>query len=394
MSTLLQLVQDMNNRMIAFKRKGTISPLTPGASSSSASPFRNLVENNFQPKYFLPRSWCNFCEEHHKETTCEVKKSVRDKIFGKIPEATIVVLEFAEPDNIMVINTRNKAYTSKVKFDPPHSSSIPSSCSTATMLQVPKVPEIQGITPCPPSSNYNILNQLVNIKADATLLHMVSIPEQQMHLKQFMEGKYFVVANIFEEVNEDDSSVNKVGLHKFRYPVKIPPLYIYVNIMDKISHCCIIDGGSGPSVMSKIILEDLGLSCTNENAISMISYNSLQQTTIRKIKDVTLVLFAHPDIRTTLNIQVIHMPVRNYSIILWRDWQALIDGYLSLDETHLSIPRNGKNIISLREGIISPYIESVLQSSVNYIEEDLGVYSIFVEEDNIPLEKNDLDDDI
>jgi hypothetical protein len=35
--------------------------------------------------------------------------------------------------------------------------------------------------------------------------------------------------------------------------------------MDKISHYCLIDGGSGPSVMSEIIMEDLGLSCTNEN---------------------------------------------------------------------------------------------------------------------------------
>jgi hypothetical protein len=238
------------------------------------------------------------------------------------------------------------------------------------------------------------LNQLANIKADATLLDMVVIPEQQMHLKQFMEGKSYVVANLSEEVNEEDSSVNKVGVHNFRYPVKNPPFYISVKIMDKIAHCCLIDGGSGPSVMSKIIMEELGLSCTNENTRSMLSYNSLQQTTIGEIKDVTLVLCAHPEIRTTLSIQVIDMPVSNYSIILGRDWKALTGGYLSLNGTHLSVPQNGKNIIVLREGRISPYIESVPQSSVNYIEEDLGVYSIFAEEDNIPLERIDLDDDM
>ena len=77
-----------------------------------------------------------------------------------------------------------------------------------------------------------------------------------------------------------------------------------------------------------------------------------------------------------------------------RDWHAIIGGYLSLDKTHLSVPWNGKNIIVLREGRIPSYIESIPQPNVNYIEEDLGVYSIFVEEDNIPLEKNDLDDDI
>jgi hypothetical protein len=89
---------------------------------------------------------------------------------------------------------------------------------------------------------------LTNIKEDATLLDKVIIPEQQRHLKQFMEGKDHVVANLSEEVNEEDSSVNKVGVHNFRYPVKNPPFYISVKIMDKIAHCCLIDGGSGPSV--------------------------------------------------------------------------------------------------------------------------------------------------
>jgi len=79
---------------------------------------------------------------------------------------------------------------------------------------------------------------------------------------------------------------------------------------------------------------------------------------------------------------------------LGRDWKALIYGYLSLDKTHLSIPQNEKNIIVLREGRISPYIESVPQPNVNYLEEDLRVYSIFAEEDNIPLEQINLDDGI
>jgi hypothetical protein len=45
----------------------------------------------------MPHSWCNFCEEHHEESTCEVKKSVKDKIFGKRPKTTIDFLDFAEP---------------------------------------------------------------------------------------------------------------------------------------------------------------------------------------------------------------------------------------------------------------------------------------------------------
>jgi hypothetical protein len=149
MSTLLQLVQDMNNRMIAFERKGNVSPLTPGASSSSALPFRSPIENNFHPKSIMPRSWCKFCEEHHGETTCEVRKSAKDNIFGKIPETTIIVLDFADPEDIMIINTRNKSYAPKGKYDPPCISSSPSSSSLASTVQVPKVLDSQGITSPP-----------------------------------------------------------------------------------------------------------------------------------------------------------------------------------------------------------------------------------------------------
>jgi hypothetical protein len=191
----------------------------------------------------MPQIWCNFCEEHHEESTCEVKKSSKDKIFGKIPETTITVLDFAEPEDVMIINTRNKSYALKGKYDPPHTSSSPSSSSLASTVQVTKTPN-RLETPSPlPSSKYNILNQLANIKDDATLLDMVVFPEQQKHLKISMEGKASIVANIFEEVDEEDSTINKVGVHNFRHPIKNPMFFIFVKIMEKIAHCCLIDGG-------------------------------------------------------------------------------------------------------------------------------------------------------
>jgi hypothetical protein len=136
-------------------------------------------------------------------------------------------------------------------------------------------------------------------------------------------------------------------------------------------------------------MEELGLSCTNENARSMFSYNNQQQSTIGEIKDVTLILYAHIEIRTTLNIQVIDMPVSNYLIILGSDWKDLTCGYLSLDVSHLSIHKIGKNIIVLREGQISSYIEKVPQPNVSYMEEDMRMYSFFVDEYDAPLEQPD-----
>jgi hypothetical protein len=225
----------------------------------------------------MPCSWYNFCEENHEESTCEVKKNARDKIFGKRTNTTIVVLDWVEPEYVMVINTMNKYYTAKGKYDPPCTSSTPSSSSQSNDTQVVKVSDNKGVSSPLPSSKYNILNQLANIKDDATLLDMVYVPEQQKHLKKFMEGKASTIANLFEDSKEEDSTINKIGVNNFRNPVKNPPFYISIKIMDKIVNCCLIDGGFSPSVMSKIIMEDLVLSCTNENYRSMLSYNSLKQ---------------------------------------------------------------------------------------------------------------------
>ena len=132
--------------MITYERKGNVLSLTLGASSSSSPPFRNLNENNFHPKAIMPHSWCNFCEEHHEEITCEVKKNARDQISGKRLETTIVVLDFAEPEDVMIINTRNKSYALKGKYDPPCTSSSPISSSLATTVHVSKTSDSQGNT--------------------------------------------------------------------------------------------------------------------------------------------------------------------------------------------------------------------------------------------------------
>jgi len=87
----------------------------------------------------------------------------------------------------MIINTRNKSYSSKGKYGLPHNSSSPISSSQNDVEKASKTLDSQ-VTPSPlPFSKYNILNQLANIKADATLLYMVFVHEQKKYLKNFME---------------------------------------------------------------------------------------------------------------------------------------------------------------------------------------------------------------
>jgi len=125
----------------------------------------------------MARSWCNFFEENHEESTCEVKRNARDKIFRKRPDTTITILDWDEPEDVMVIDTMNKSYAMKGKYDLPRTSSTPSSSSQSVDAEVVKILDNQGVSSPLPSSKYNILNQLDNIKVDATLLYMVFVPE-------------------------------------------------------------------------------------------------------------------------------------------------------------------------------------------------------------------------
>jgi hypothetical protein len=127
----------------------------------------------------------------------------------------------------MIINTRNKSYTTKGKYDPPRTSSTPSTSSQSIDTQTVRVPENQGMSSPLLSFKYNILNQLTNIKADATLLDMVSIPEKQKHLKNFMEGKVSTISNLFGESKEEDSTVYKICVNNFRKPIKNSPFLYF-----------------------------------------------------------------------------------------------------------------------------------------------------------------------
>jgi hypothetical protein len=74
----------------------------------------------------------------------------------------------------MVVNTNNKSYASKGKYD---SSKTNFAASTSTQNIGSQASHLSiGHQVTIPYSKHNILNQLVNIKVDATLLDMVIVP--------------------------------------------------------------------------------------------------------------------------------------------------------------------------------------------------------------------------
>lgn len=104
-----------------------------------------------------------------------------------------------------------------------------------------------------------------------------------------------------------------------RPELKYPHFYVSMKIVGKITHSFLIDGGSRPNIMYKLTMEQLGLTCTCE-AKNMLTFKKRVQPTIGQIKDLTLTICAHPEVKTTCNFLVADMDVGNFSMILGREW--------------------------------------------------------------------------
>lgn len=81
MSVFLQLMQNMNNRLILFEQR-IHSLSSSNKSSLLQSPVQQSVN---QTHTSMTRLLCNFCEEYHDPKTCEVLKTTKERVFGKRP---------------------------------------------------------------------------------------------------------------------------------------------------------------------------------------------------------------------------------------------------------------------------------------------------------------------
>jgi hypothetical protein len=64
--------------------------------------------------------------------------------------------------------------------------------------------------------------------------------------------------NVVTLFNEEYYDPEVMATISYRYPIKNPPFYVTMKIMDKIAHHCLAYEVSGPNVMSNIIMEQPG----------------------------------------------------------------------------------------------------------------------------------------
>jgi len=84
-----------------------------------------------------------------------------------------------------------------------------------------------------------------NIKDNASFLDMDTILEQKI----FLEKKVLMVFTL-EIQQEEESNEEKIFIvHNPRSFPRSLPIYISMKVHEKITHFCLVDGGSGPNIM-------------------------------------------------------------------------------------------------------------------------------------------------
>jgi hypothetical protein len=115
-----------------------------------------------------------------------------------------------------------------------------------------------------------------------------------------------------------------------------PPLYISLNVHDKILHNCLMDSGASHNVMPKVVMEELGLDITRPYH-DLYSFDSKKVKCLGVMKDVFVTLSQVPLKSVVLDVIVVDIPPK-FGMLISRSWAKKVGGTLQMDLSYATIP--------------------------------------------------------
>lgn len=115
----------------------------------------------------------------------------------------------------------------------------------------------------------------------------------------------------------------------------IPPLYISLNIHEKILHNAMLDSGASHNLIPKSIMEKHNLDITRAY-MDLFSFDSSQVRCLGLIKYFCVSLVQYPTKTILMDIVVVDI-LAKYGTLLSRSWGAKIQGSLQLDMSYATI---------------------------------------------------------
>jgi len=116
----------------------------------------------------------------------------------------------------------------------------------------------------------------------------------------------------------------------------VPPIYISLNIRDKILHNAMLDSGASHNLMPRGIMEKLGLDTTRPYK-DLYSFDSSKVRCLGLIKHLCVTLVQIPTKSVVMDIVVADIPPK-YGMLLSISWGTNLQDTLQMDMTYSTIP--------------------------------------------------------
>jgi len=115
----------------------------------------------------------------------------------------------------------------------------------------------------------------------------------------------------------------------------VPPLYVSLNIHDKILHNSMFDSDASHNLMPKFLMEKLDLDITRPYK-DLFSFDSSQVRCLGLIKDLCVSLVQYPAKTILMDVVVADIPLK-YGMLFSRSQGAKLQGSLQLDMSYATI---------------------------------------------------------
>jgi hypothetical protein len=155
-------------------------------------------------------------------------------------------------------------------------------------------------------SSFSIEHEINKIKISVPLLELMKIePFRRIVLKSLQSPAQVISLDTINM--EDENPTITIGPHMEYITNTSPPLYISLNVHDKILHNCLVDSGASHNVMPKVVMEELGLDITKPYH-DLYSFDSKKFKCLGVMKDVVVTLSQLPMKSMVLDVIVADIP--------------------------------------------------------------------------------------
>lgn len=115
-----------------------------------------------------------------------------------------------------------------------------------------------------------------------------------------------------------------------------PPFYISLNVHEKTLHNCLLDSGASHNLMSKTVMQGLGLEITRTYH-DLFSFDSKKVKFLGLIKDLVVSLSSASMKTMVMDVVVADIPPK-FGCLLSRSWMKRLGGTLEMDLSYATVP--------------------------------------------------------